>query len=53
MRSEIETACKEMNAWNNIEANWDQLSELSLASVILFNRRRQGEAPKMILFLFQ
>ena len=47
MASEIEITCKEINAGNNIEAYWDRLSELSLASVILFNCRRQGEASKM------
>ena len=46
MTSEIETACKEINAGNNIDANWDRLSELSLTSVILFNRRRQGKGSQ-------
>ena len=47
LSSEIETTCKEINLGNNISPNWDRLSELSLASIILFNRRRSGEASMM------
>lgn len=45
--NEMNTARKEMTIGQNKENNWDRLSELTLASIILFNRRRSGEASKM------
>ena len=47
IRNEIELATKKMKHEKDIGHYWDRLCELTLVSVILFNRRRQGEVSKM------